>query len=108
MAKWSDLIKTDSLPWLLEHDALNPAVRYLALRDIVGLPSDSPELIQAQAEAFRSGTIARVLSVQRPAGYWVKPGAGYGPKYTGTVWSLALLAQLGADKSEPRVRQAAE
>jgi len=30
------------------------------------------------------------------AGYWVEPGAGYYPKYTGSVWSIILLAQLGA------------
>ena len=108
MKTWQSLLKGDSLDWLLEPDAANPAIRYLALRDIVGLSPDAPELIKAKAEAFTSGTIARVLSVQRPAGFWTKPGAGYGPKYTGTVWSLALLAQMGADKSEPRVRQAAE
>ncbi len=49
-----------------------------------------------------------MLEAQRPAGYWVKPSGGYNPKYTGTVWSFALLAQAGADKSEPRVRQTGE
>jgi hypothetical protein len=29
-------------------------------------------------------------------GHWEKPGVGYSPKYTGTVWSVILLAQLGA------------
>jgi hypothetical protein len=29
-------------------------------------------------------------------GYWEQPGAGYYPKYTGTVWSIILLSQLGA------------
>jgi hypothetical protein len=31
-----------------------------------------------------------------PEGYWVKPGPGYNPKYTSTVWSVITLAQLGA------------
>ena len=31
-----------------------------------------------------------------PDGYWSKPGAGYNPKYFSTVWSLIMLAQLGA------------
>jgi hypothetical protein len=31
-----------------------------------------------------------------PAGFWVEPGPGYNPKYFSTVWSLVLLAQLGA------------
>jgi hypothetical protein len=31
-------------------------------------------------------------------GYWEQPGAGYYPKYTGTVWSVILLSQLGASE----------
>jgi hypothetical protein len=33
-------------------------------------------------------------------GYWFKSGPGYSPKYRGTVWSLILLAQLGASVEE--------
>jgi hypothetical protein len=29
-------------------------------------------------------------------GFWVKPGPGYFPLYTGSIWSVGLLAQLGA------------
>jgi hypothetical protein len=29
-------------------------------------------------------------------GYWVEPGPGYNPKYRSTVWSMIMLAQLGA------------
>jgi hypothetical protein len=40
-------------------------------------------------------------------GYWVKPGPGYNPKYRSTVWSMILLAQLGASASEDqRIEQA--
>ncbi|MEN8614460.1 nitrogen fixation protein NifH [Dehalogenimonas sp. THU2] len=107
MTQWQSMLKGDSLSWLLEPDTENPAVRYLALRDIVGLPQDSSELLEAKTKAMTTGTITAVLDNQRPTGYWVKPGGGYGPKYTGSVWSLVTLAQMGADKSEPRVRQAA-
>ncbi|KTB48423.1 Prenyltransferase-like protein [Dehalogenimonas alkenigignens] len=108
VALWRVKVKAGSLAWLLEPDAENPAVRYLALRDLTGLSCTHPELVKAKENGFATGPIARVLEAQRPAGYWVKPGAGYSPKYTGTVWSLALLAQLGADVSEPRVLRAAE
>jgi hypothetical protein len=43
-----------------------------------------------------------------PAGYWVKPGPGYSPKYRSTVWSVIFLDQLGADGSDPRIRAACE
>ena len=108
MPAWRDLIKGDSLSWLLESDEANPAVRYLALRNLVSLPEDAPELIKAKADAMTTGAIAQILSKQRPEGYWEKPGAGYSPKYTGTVWSLVLLAQMGADRSDPRIQRAAE
>ena len=37
-----------------------------------------------------------VLDAMHPEGYWKKPGPGYLPKYFSSVWSLILLAQLGA------------
>ena len=46
---------------------------------------------------MRSDPIAAILAAQSPEGWWVKPGPGYAPKYTGTVWSLIFLDQLGAD-----------
>jgi hypothetical protein len=37
-----------------------------------------------------------------PAGYWVKPGPGYGPKLLSIVWSLISLAELGASIDEDK------
>ncbi len=55
---------------------------------------------------MRSDPIAATLGAQHPDGYWVKPGSGYGPKYTGTVWSLMFLDQLGADARDRRIQRA--
>jgi hypothetical protein len=52
--------------------------------------------------------IAAILDAQQPEGFWVKPGPGYSPKYTGTVWQVIFLDQLGADADDPRVRAACE
>ena len=41
-------------------------------------------------------------------GYWVKPGVGYGPKYTGTVWQVIFLDQLGADPTDAKVHAACD
>jgi hypothetical protein len=35
-------------------------------------------------------------------GYWQRPGPGYNPKYTSTVWSMILLGQLGASMDMDR------
>ena len=37
-----------------------------------------------------------ILAEMNDAGYWAKPGPGYNPKYRASVWSVILLAQLGA------------
>jgi hypothetical protein len=83
-----------NLEWLLEEE--NPGVRYLALRDLLKLPSDDPDLIMARKKAHQEGPIAAVLDAMKPDGYWVTPGAGYSCKYKSGVWSLIMLAQLGA------------
>jgi hypothetical protein len=94
------------LPWLLDESA--PAVRHLALRQLLDRPADDPEVLGAGATAMATDPIAAILAAQDPAGYWVKPGPGYGPKYTGTVWQLIFLDQLGADPDDPRVQAACE
>ena len=83
-----------TLRWLLEPDM--PGVRYLALRDLVGLSADDTQLLAAKRLAHTDGPIAAILDTIEPEGYWAKPGAGYNPKYRATVWSLIMLAQLGA------------
>jgi hypothetical protein len=91
---WKAQLRADPLPWLLEPG--DPGVRYLALRDLVGLPADDPELLAARQAAHTQGPIAAILAAMEDEGYWVKPGAGYNPKYRSAVWSLIALAQLGA------------
>ena len=88
---------TDPLSWLLEPQ--DPGVRYLALRDLLDLPADDPELLSAQQAAHLQGPIAFILDKMHPDGYWARPGAGYNPKYYSTSWSLITLAQLGASVS---------
>ena len=53
---------------------------------------------------MRTAPIAPILDAQDPAGWWAKPGHGYGPKYTGTTWSLIVLEQLGADPADARIQ----
>jgi len=78
--------------WLLEPDDIG--VRYLTLRDLA--KADAGELTAAKKAAHTKGPIAAVLSKMDEEGFWVKPGAGYFPMYTSTVWAVILLAQLGA------------
>jgi hypothetical protein len=102
---WKNQLRNDSLPWLLESD--HPGVRYLALRDLLDLDPDDRRRKSARKAAYKEGPIAEVLSHMNEEGYWVKAGPGYNPKYSSTVWSMILLAQLGASaREDQRVEQA--
>ncbi len=95
---WQELLNGDPVAWLLSEPS--PGVKYLALRNLLERPADDPELIAARREAHTKGPIATVLSKMSESGYWVKSGPGYSCKYRSTVWSLLLLAQLGAAVQE--------
>ena len=86
------MITEKQIQWLLEPGDIG--VRYLALRDLV--PTNTADLTTARKSAHKEGAIAKVLEKMAKEGFWVQPGAGYYPKYTGTIWSIILLSQLGA------------
>lgn len=103
---WGVRLNGDPLPWLLDGD--EPAVRHRAHQELLDLPPGDPEVVEARRLAMASDPIAAILAAQAPEGWWVAPGGGYGPKYSGTVWSLMFLDQLGADGSDPRIQVACE
>jgi len=101
---WLDLLKDDPRPWLLEES--NPTVRAATLVRLVGRAPDDPEVAAARAHAMRVDPIKGILDAMDPRGFWVKPGPGYAPKYSGTVWNLMFLEQLEADPGDPRIQAA--
>jgi hypothetical protein len=103
MEAWVGALRGDPRGWLL--DRADPAVRHLALRWLEDAADDDPELTHARAAAMRTAPIAPILAAQNPEGWWAKPGSGYGPKYTGTTWSLIFLDQLGADGADAQIER---
>jgi hypothetical protein len=102
---WTNQLRGDSLAWLLEAD--NPAVRALALRDLLERPETDADLQGAIKNAHQHDPIAGILANMDSQGYWVQSGAGYNPKYRSTVWSICLLAQLGASiQMDARLKKA--
>lgn len=101
----STLLRDEALSWLLEVDAVNPGVRYFALRYLLDRPVDDREVQLAQQAVMASGPVPAILDAQDAAGFWVKPGSGYGPKYRGTEWQIIFLGELGADPTDERVRR---
>ena len=97
---WQRQLNGDTVSWLLEPDS--PGVRYLALRDLQDRAAEDKELARARRLAHKEGPIAQVLDKMEREGYWVKPGPGYLPKYRSSVWSVIMLAQLGASIREDK------
>jgi len=85
-------ISESTRDWLL--DPTDPGVRYLALLKLSDAADQ--ELKSAAVKAHQIGPIKTILDQMHPEGYWEKDGSGYLPKYRSTVWSLIMLAQLGA------------
>lgn len=94
------------LDWLL--DAENPSVRFFALSELLQKPLSDPEVLAARSAIMTQGLVPRILSAQNDDGSWVIPEKFYTLKYTGTVWTLMILADLAADPADPRVRKACE
>ena len=108
MGNWKSALNEDPVDWLLE--AENPSVRYFTLRELLDRPESDSEVAAAKAAIMGSAPVEKILSKQEPGGYWGKPENFYmrGAKYKGTVWNLLLLAQLGADGTDERVKRACE
>jgi hypothetical protein len=108
MTTWRDKLLGDPIPWLLESDPEQPAIRYFTLRDVLGYAEEDSEIRQSKKAIYLTGPVPRILAAQQAEGYWFKPGPGYSPKYQSTVWQIIFLAQLGADASDSRVKAGCE
>jgi hypothetical protein len=94
----SDVDRNDpALRWLLESE--DPSVRYLTLAEILGEPTDSPEVKETRDQIPNGPRVRTLLRGQRPDG-----GFGVHPyqKWTGAHWRLVSLAELGFPAREPR------
>jgi len=94
------------LEWLLEPG--NPSVRYLTLTRLLDRTPSDPDVEAARRAIMVTGVVPQILDSQNEDGSWGTPDKFYTLKYTGTVWTLLLLAELAADPADPRVRKACE
>jgi hypothetical protein len=106
MSDWRSLLQADATGWLLEND--NPSVRYFTLTDILEKQENDPEVIKARKEIMESGLAPKILAQQKNGDHWGVPTTFYTAKYKGTVWQLLILAELGADGKDERIRKTCE
>ncbi|MBE9513406.1 MAG: nitrogen fixation protein NifH [Chloroflexi bacterium] len=107
MSHWKSVLEADPIDWLLSED--NPSVRYSTLVDILERPADDGEVRRAKRKVMETGVVPRILATQKADGYWESRGDFYvRTKYRGTVWQLIVLAELGADADDERIRKACD
>jgi hypothetical protein len=107
MRDWKSSLKADPTNWLLEED--NPSVRYFTLTDVLERAENDNDARKTKAAIMETGPVPKILASQKSEGYWGRPEDFYiRSKYKGTVWNLILLAELGADGNDNRVKNTCE
>src|SRR5438034_4318097 len=93
------------IQWLLDGD---PAIRWQALRDLVGAAEASVE--RERRRVARNGWGARLLARQDPEGTWAgglsSDGGLYSPKWTSTTYTMLLLRDFGLPATDRQARKA--
>jgi hypothetical protein len=97
---------SDVISWLLQPE--NPSVRLLALRHILDLPENDPQMLSAKAAIPNSPLVSRIFSRQTAEGHWGDSESPYRPKFKATYWTLMVLSYLGLGPEDERVRKAVE
>jgi hypothetical protein len=104
---WDERMKDEGfVDWLLNAGA--PSIRYWTLCRLVGRTEADPSVRSAWEEMQNTGPIPAILDGQTATGHWSGEHSYYTPKYTSTHWSMLLLAELGADGADGRLRSGAE
>ena len=104
----------DVIDWLMDGD---PAIRWQVMRDLLGSPPDA--VAAERSRVAKEGWGAALLALQWDDGSW--DGGAWGPAdfseaewkesgqaWTSTMWTLALLADLGVDPADPAVASAVD
>jgi len=101
------VLKADPTEWLLGED--NPSVRCFTFLDVLDKSENDPQVEKSRKAIMQAGAVPKILSKQKSGGFWgVAENFYIKGKYKGTVWQLMVLAELGADPDEERVKRACE
>jgi hypothetical protein len=92
------------MEWLTEAD--QPAVRYLAMRDLLDASGD--DLREARRAIPSRGWVRQIFRRRLPGGYWVDGEDLYRPKYLSTNWMLLTLSDLGVTRELHWLAESAE
>ena len=95
----------EAILWLLDGD---PAIRWQALRDLVGAAEHIVE--RERRKVSRYGWGARLLARQDPEGTWAggqsSDGGLYSPKWTSTTYTMLMLRDFSLPPTSRQARKA--
>jgi len=92
--------------WLIEEN--NPSVRFFTLTSLMGRSLKDPVVRETRKAIMEKGIVPGILDMQNNDGSWGIPERFYRDKYTGTVWTLLILAEMAADPEDQRIKNACE
>ena len=94
MREWQSVLKANPTDWLLAEDA--PSVRYFVLTQLLDVPATDAVATAARNAIMQTGYVPALLALQNTDDYRAGYPHFYTQKYRGLVWSLIVLAELGA------------
>ncbi len=107
-------MKREVTEWLLE--PVDPSIRYRTMVELLDEPHSS-EVQECRKQIPDSDPVKKILGKMHPEGYWLQKnprtkeifgeGVEYGAFGT-THYCLSYLAELGMDRTNPRVAKAAD
>jgi len=104
MDTWIDTLKNYPLSRLQSSN--NAEIRYLTLTDLLDIPPDDPEAVRERNAVAGSAEVAAIRSAMNAGGYWGSPGDSI-KRFSGTLWQLMILLELGCSPDMPELRRAA-
>lgn len=106
MKQLEELTDGNTVDWLLEKD--NPSVRYYTLTQLMNRPEGDDVVSESKNNIMKTGIVPAILSEQNEGGFWGSPERFYTDKFRGTVWQMMILAELGANGNDNRVKRMTE
>lgn len=106
MKKLEEITSQETIEWLLEEE--NPSVRYFTLTRLLNKAENDTDVLTAKQNIMTSGLVPKILNQQNEDGSWGDKKRFYTDKYSGTVWQLIILAELGATVENNQIRRAGD
>jgi hypothetical protein len=94
------------LRWLLEPE--QPAVRYLALRQLEGRRENDAEVREARRQIPTDPWVVELLRDRQPEGWWIRERGWLEPRFQGTNWRMLALSDLGVTRTLPEIEVSCE